>query len=124
MTAELAASALMLVLTKILDSASGEAGHAAWTALTQLTRRVFHRDNPTDEPPTNHTDLTRLADELAARARQDPAFAEQLRHWLDTTTANMAARYDIAGAINTISGQVCGDAIQARDITGSIAFGP
>jgi hypothetical protein len=60
-----------------------------------------------------------LAEELATAEDYDQQFGEQLRaQW----AAIQGQAYD-GGVVNTISGTVRGDAVQARDIHGGITFG-
>jgi hypothetical protein len=60
-----------------------------------------------------------LAEELATAEAYDPHFSEQLRaQW---AAVQGQASHD--GVVNTISGTVTGNIVQARDITGDISFG-
>jgi len=122
--AELVVPALTLILTTIGEAAAGEAGRTAWTALARLTRRVFGRDTPTD-PPADEADIAALATRLVAHARHDPAFAEELRAWITTTTAAVPGlQAHTGGTINTISGTVNGPVVQTGNVAGNITFGP
>ena len=60
-----------------------------------------------------------LAEELATAEAYDPQFSEQLRaQW-----AAVQGQASDGGVVNTISGRVTGNVVQARDITGDISFG-
>lgn len=60
-----------------------------------------------------------LAEELATAEAYDQQFGEQLRaQW-----ATVQGQASDSGVVNTISGTVQGDVVQARDIHGGITFG-
>jgi hypothetical protein len=60
-----------------------------------------------------------LAEELATAEAYDPQFSEQLRaQW-----AAVQGQASGGGVVNTISGEVTGNVVQARDITGDISLG-
>ncbi|MBC6457561.1 hypothetical protein [Actinomadura sp. HBU206391] len=117
------ASALVAVLVKVLDGASGEAGRQTWTALTGLVRQTFGRRSETAETagelernPGDRARVETLAEALAAEARRDPEFADELRDWL-ADVERPAGGGDII--TNNVGGSAkVGNVIQARDISG------
>lgn len=119
---------LAQVLTALAQGAGGEAGKRAWAALEALAARFCgHRGNvmsavreagPGDG--TNPGRLGGLAALLDEQARVDPGFAAELDHWL-TRARDLPATAE--GAVNTISGKVSGQVVQARDVSGGISFG-
>ena len=87
------------------------AGQSALAAVEQTTLAAVEQ-NPQDAVATQ-----RLAELLDQRMRDDPVFAHRLRElWEDTTST---ASGQVA---NTVSGEVRGSVIQARDVHGGITF--
>ncbi|GAA2080847.1 hypothetical protein [Actinomadura alba] len=122
-------SALVAVLTKVFDGASGEAGRATWSALTTLVRNAFGgRSEPAEatgeleRQPGDPARIEAVAASLAAQARLDPEFADELRHWLEDAQRPSSAEGD---TINVVGGsaEIGGNVVQARDISGGIGFG-
>ncbi|MFG2271349.1 hypothetical protein ACGFNY_16530 [Streptomyces chartreusis] len=119
------------LLMAVAGGTAGAAGQQIWTALRDLVRR-----RGSDEEPSGEGELTalaqqsdsaerarQLAETLALRARQDPAFAEALAAWrreAETLVPNQTGSGDVR---NEVSGTVHGNVVQARDIHGSIRFG-
>jgi hypothetical protein len=71
--------------------------------------------------PEDSPEVVVLADHLHQATTEDPGFRDQL-----TTTWN-ASQVDqnasTGGVANTISGDISGNALQARDIEGNVSFG-
>ncbi len=122
MAIDLAVPALSLVLAKVVDAGSGEAGRAAWVALTALVRKAFRCGSASLEPPRDETDAHQLAQELAQHAQEDLAFAAELRQWLHNTNAALSLA-STTQVTNIMSGEAHGPVIQAGNITGTITFG-
>ncbi|MEV5413753.1 hypothetical protein AB0K60_33615 [Thermopolyspora sp. NPDC052614] len=109
---------LAAIISAAVGGAAGEAGKSAWASLTALVRRLLGHDREAVEAverPDAHSpdELARL---LADRAAADPGFGRSLAAWM--ARAEPAAR-----TVNTISGDVSGNVVQAGDIHGSINFG-
>lgn len=71
------------------------------------------------EPSPSATRL--LAAVLADEAGRDPGFAAEFRGRLAQVEATLTASSD--GVLNSISGDVGGTVVQARDIHGGVSFG-
>src|SRR6266568_5098394 len=115
---------LSVLLGLITKSAAGEAGKSAWAGLTRLTRRAFgdqeHAERALQQAQDEHEGAVDLAGQLMSSATADPELADLIRAWIGQTQQAAADE----AVINTISGQaqICGHAIQARDI-GSVQLG-
>ena len=103
---------------------SDEAGKRAWAGLTSLMGRLFGRsaseaakqvEIDAAAPETIRT----LAEALAAEAESDPVATTALRDWMADTERALDQSGDVT---NTISGNVHGPVVQARDIHGGITF--
>ncbi|MBW8802497.1 MAG: hypothetical protein AUG49_19605 [Catenulispora sp. 13_1_20CM_3_70_7] len=95
-------------LTKLFEGAASEAGKKAWDALNAVILR--HRGKA-PERPASAEEAGALADDLAAAAREDPAFARDLDVW----------RHSVVGSDNVMN-SVSGTAervIQGRDFNGT-----
>lgn len=120
---------LTSALAKVLDTAAGEAGTAAWAALAAIIGRHRKRVAPdADLPvvaPGSPDEAEALAAALAGSATFDPALAAELRDWQAAVELNVSIRVQTgAGQVgNAISGTVHGSVVQARDVTGPITFG-
>ncbi|MFC0526643.1 hypothetical protein [Phytohabitans kaempferiae] len=128
----------MSVTDPITTSIATALATAATTALTDGSRTLiakltgflverFRRD-PSDrealeaarDNPEDRAAIQRLAELLDRRMREDPVFAQRLRAlWFDVTAAEGGSRDDVS---NTVSGQVHGSVVQARDVSGGITF--
>ncbi|MEU5535664.1 hypothetical protein [Streptomyces sp. NPDC020362] len=119
------------LLMALASGTAGAAGQQIWTSLRGLVRRR------TDTGPSGEGELTalaaavgsaeraaraeRLAQVLAERARQDPAFADALRAWRQD--ALDSARTGSGDVHSEVSGGRQQTVIQARDINGDINLG-
>ncbi|CAM5540690.1 MULTISPECIES: hypothetical protein [Streptomyces] len=119
------------LLMAVAGGTAGAAGQQIWTALRDLVRRRGSGEEPSGEgeltalaQQSDSAERARqLAETLALRARQDPAFAEALAAWrreAETLVPNQTGSGDVR---NEVSGTVHGNVVQARDIHGSIRFG-
>jgi hypothetical protein len=116
---------LVGALTKALDSAAGEAGKKAWSALAALMakRRNGSGSEADPAPPLlrpDTRDIEPFAEHLAALAAADPAFADGLRAWADNTSVTC----EIADStVNIISGAVHGNVVQGGNMSGTFNLG-
>jgi hypothetical protein len=117
-------SALVALFSKIFDGTADRAGEELWKSLTSLVRRVFGRRSTSveavkrlGERPGDPDSIRALAEALAADAARDPQAGAQLRHWVAAAERTLADN-----TINTVSGKVYGNVVQARDIHGDIRF--
>ncbi|MCO5992726.1 hypothetical protein [Actinoallomurus rhizosphaericola] len=122
----LSVSALVTLLSKIFDGATGKVGEQLWDDLTSVVRRVFGRRSTSVEAAKRlgerpgDLDATRaLAEALIADSARDPQGAAQIRHWVARAEHALAAEGSVT---NTIDGSVTGNVVQARDIRGDITF--
>ncbi|WP_328341167.1 hypothetical protein [Micromonospora sp. NBC_00421] len=104
-----------------------EGGRLAVSALTDFLRDRFRREPEARKviegvlhqpSPDNARTLALLLDR---EARRDPAFgAEFQERWKQANAAVAAGRDSVT---NSISGDVSGPVVQARDVHGGISFG-
>lgn len=87
--------------------------------LAELIRRRFAGDNAAREA-LEGAQVDSLAAHLERLAAQDPEFARELRALWDQAGTQLHA--DHGGVINEVSGDVGGNVVQARDVTGGITF--
>jgi hypothetical protein len=120
----ISASALVTLLSKIFGGAADRAGEQLWDSLATLVRRVVGRRSTSveavkrlGERPGDPDSIRALAEALAADAARDPQAGAQLRHWVAG-----AERVLSENTTNTVTGNVYGNVIQARDIHGDISF--
>lgn len=119
------------LLMALAGGTAGAAGEQIWMSLRNLVRR-----RPSDGEPHGESELTalvqvadsaeratELAEALALRARQDPAFAEALAAWRREAEALEGTRTGAGDVHNVISGGTQGTVIMARDVHGSINLG-
>lgn len=118
-------SALVALLSKIFDGATGKAGEQAWDSLSSTVRRAFGRRSTSAEAvkrlgerPGDPEAIKALADALVAESERDRQAAAQLRHWV----AGAHRTLDGGSVTNVVSGQVGGHVVQSRDIHGDITF--
>ncbi len=118
--------ALVSLLSQIFNGSTQKIGEQLWDSLTVVVRRVFGRRSRSveavkrlDERPGDPDSINALARALVADASRDPQAAVQLRHWL--AAAERAFAHD-ENVVNTITGDVHGNVLQARDIHGDITF--
>ncbi|MER5358918.1 hypothetical protein [Streptomyces sp. NPDC002785] len=119
------------LLMALAGGTAGAAGEQIWTSLRNLIRR-----RPSDGEPYEESELTalaeaaasagratELAEALALRARQDPAFAEALAAWRREAEALEGMRSGAGDVRNVISGGTQGTVVQTGDVHGSINVG-
>ncbi|WP_324785159.1 hypothetical protein [Streptomyces sp. H51] len=119
------------LLMALAGGTAGAAGEQIWTTLRNLVRRRPAHGEPYDESeltalaeaPGSADRAAELADALALRARQDPAFAEALAAWRREAEALEGVGTGAGDVHNEISGGTQGTVVQARDVHGSINFG-
>jgi hypothetical protein len=119
-------SALVALLTKIFNSSSEKAGEQLWESLSSVVRRLFGRRSTSveavkrlGERPGDTDSIRALAQALVDDSSRDPQAAAQLRHWIASAEEKIAADEHVT---NTITGDVRGNILQARDIHGNITF--
>jgi hypothetical protein len=119
-------SALVSLLSKIFNSGTEKAGEQLWDSLSSVVRRLFGRQSTSveavkrlGERPGDADSIRALAQALVDDSRRDPQAAAQLRHWLVAAEQKLSQDNRV---INTISGEVRGNVLQARDIRGDITF--
>ncbi|OLZ64072.1 hypothetical protein AV521_36665 [Streptomyces sp. IMTB 2501] len=119
------------LLMALAGGTAGAAGEQIWTSLRDLVRRRHSGGEPGDqseltalaEAPGNAERATELAEVLARRARQDPAFAQALAAWRREAEALEGTRTGSGDVRNVVSGGTQTTVIQARDVHGSINLG-
>ena len=119
-------SALVSLLSKIFNGTTEKAGEQLWQSLTSVVRRLFGRNATSveavkrlGERPGDPDAIHALAQALVDDTSRDPQAAAQLRHWVAAAEQTIAANGDVT---NTVSGEVSGNVLQARDIHGDITF--
>ncbi|MFB7500531.1 hypothetical protein ACFC09_38630 [Streptomyces sp. NPDC056161] len=119
------------LLMALASGTAGAAGEQIWTSLRNLVRRRLSDQAPYDEgeltalaeAPDSTERATELAEALALRARQDPAFAEALAVWRREAEALEGTRTGAGDVRNVVSGGTQSTVIQTRDVHGSINLG-
>ena len=131
------------LLMALAGGTAGAAGEQIWTSLRNLVGRRSSGGEPDGQPqgephgePQGERELTalvqvadsterarELAEALALRARQDPAFAEALAAWRREADALEGTRSGAGDVHNTVSGCTQDTVIMARDVHGSINLG-
>ena len=118
-------SALVSLLTKIFNGTGEKAGEQLWDSLRSVVRRLFGRQSTSveavkrlGERPGDEDAIRALAQALVDDSSRDPQAAAQLRHWIASAEATMAGER----VTNTVTGDVRGNVLQARDIHGNITF--
>jgi hypothetical protein len=119
------------LLMALAGGTAGAAGEQIWTSLRNLVRRRPSDGERYDEgeltalaeAPDSSERAVELAQALALRARQDPAFAEALAAWRREAEALEGARTGAGDVRNVVSGGTQSTVIQARDVHGSINLG-
>jgi hypothetical protein len=108
------------VLAAVTQGAAGQAGQQACTALSALVTRLLGPGSAeagaVEAARVGNHDPARLAGLLAERAEADSVFAGELLEWLAGAQSVLTA----GGTVNTVSGQVSGTVVQARDVRGGI----
>ena len=95
-------------LSKLFEGAASEAGKKSWDALKALIIR--HRGKAPEQPATS-AEAQALADDLAAAAQADPAFAQDLDAWHRSIVGS-------GNVVNVVTGDV-GRLVQGRDFNGT-----
>ncbi|MGC4808787.1 hypothetical protein [Micromonospora sp. DT233] len=104
-----------------------QGGRQAVSALVDFLRDRFRREpgaRDVIEGIVHHPSqdaARRLAEVLDHEALRDPAFGAEFRARWERTDAVVTA--DTGGVANSISGDVSGPVVQAREIHGGISFG-
>ncbi|MBU6530147.1 hypothetical protein ACFUIW_29365 [Streptomyces sp. NPDC057245] len=131
------------LLMALAGGTAGAAGEQIWMSLRNLVGRRSSAGEPDGQPqgephgePQGERELTalvqvadsterarELAEALALRARQDPAFAEALAAWRREADALEGTRSGAGDVHNTVSGGTQDTVIMARDVHGSINLG-
>ncbi|MEU6057240.1 hypothetical protein [Streptomyces sp. NPDC047097] len=121
------------LLMALAGGTAGAAGQQIWASLRGLVARRPEGREARGEDELNALAQTaddterarQLADVLALRAAQDPAFATALGEWRRRAEPLAAPSHTGTGDVrNEVSGTVHGPLIQARDVHGSIHLGP
>jgi len=115
-------------LAALAQGAAGEFGRQAWAALARLVRAASGQSSvaldavqAAQASPSDTERLSDLAALLAGRAGHDPGFAAGLNLWLAEVQRH--AGDGQGGIVNSVSGDVGGTLVQARDISGGIRIG-
>ncbi|WP_030670477.1 hypothetical protein [Streptomyces cellulosae] len=119
------------LLMALAGGTAGAAGEQIWTSLRNLVGRRSSAGEPNHESELtalaeaadSAERATELAEALALRARQDPAFAEALAAWRREAEALEGTRTGSGDVRNVISGGTQSTVVQARDVHGSINLG-
>lgn len=119
------------LLMALAGGTAGAAGEQIWMSLRNLVRRRHSDEEPYGEgeltalvqAADSAERATELAEALALRARQDPAFAEALAAWRQEAEVLEGTRTGTGDVHNAISGGTQGTVIMARDVHGSINLG-
>ncbi|MEU8265010.1 hypothetical protein AB0C02_30915 [Micromonospora sp. NPDC048999] len=104
-----------------------QGGQLAVSALIDFLRDRFRREPEAREViegvlrQPSQDSVRSLVELLDREARRDPAFGAELRARWERTEAAVAA--GPGGVANSISGDVSGPVVQARDVHGGISFG-
>ncbi|MFI6075823.1 hypothetical protein ACIA5C_30145 [Actinoplanes sp. NPDC051343] len=123
---ELLTSIAVTLATKTAEGLAA-GGRAAFDALVRLVRRRLERPGSVLELPeagadaSNATSIDIVRQQLANAAAHDPEFEAQLSELWRNLLPHLEARD--GGVINTVAGNVEGNAVQARDVHGGISFG-
>jgi hypothetical protein len=112
--------ALMLAVATALATKAAEAtAGTAWAALVARVRASLHRHPDAakalaeaEATPEDERQIRALANQLAAVAKAEPEFSEQLRSLWDSAKPELSS----STVRNTISGSVYGSSIQAGSI--------
>src|SRR2546421_2614774 len=116
------------VVTKAVDGLS-DAGKAAFAALGRLVRRKLADGEEShaalvraEAHPADQAGRNGLAEMIGGAAQHDPVFAEELRRlWQRVQEERISVTN--APVFNSVSGDVQGGVVQARDIQGGVSFG-
>ncbi|MFJ8106588.1 hypothetical protein [Streptomyces sp. NPDC096132] len=120
------------LLMALAGGTAGAAGEQIWASLRNLVGRRSSDGEPYEgeltalaEAADSSERAAELAEALALRARQDPAFAEALAAWRREAEALERTSTGAGDVNNSVSGGTHGTVFQARDVhaQGSIHFG-
>jgi hypothetical protein len=113
----------LLVPEPILESIAAAVAAKSAASLYELVKRKFsgRKDadaalRAADGKSPDASEVSTLAEQLAAAEAADSEFAAQLRREWQRVSANRG------GVVNQIAGNVSGKVVQARDIEGGITF--
>jgi hypothetical protein len=121
-------TAVAVALTTDAAKALTQASRDAFAGLISLLRRRF-AGHPSSEQalelaqqdPTSAVRVEALVNALMQAQATNPDFEAELRHaWLELR-AHLNADQD--AVVNSVSGTIGGNVVQARDVTGGISFG-
>jgi hypothetical protein len=119
-------STLVALLSKIFNGSTEKVGEQLWESLNAVVRRVFGRRSTSveaakrlGERPGDADSIRALAQALVDEAGRDPQAAAQLRRWVAGAQRTLS---EDGRVTNTVSGDVLGNVVQARDIHGNITF--
>lgn len=121
-------TALATALAGKVAHGLSEAGRAAYQRLVRFVRGRFQADQAAEEAlaaaeatPSDQERIDELRSALARLAADDPEFDAELRaRWRELQPHLTAAA---GGVINTITRELGGNVVQARDVQGGITFG-
>lgn len=125
------------LLLALAGGTAGAAGQQLWATLRDLVGRRPADGDPVDGDPVGVDELAALderpddarraqalAEVIALRAQQDPAFAQALQSWRGEAETLPGVRTGEGDVHNEVSGgMVQGPVVQARDINGPLNFG-
>ena len=121
-------TAVALTLATRAVEGLAEGGKAAFAALARLVRRRFQGHasaqailTEAEADPADEARIQALQEELAQTTADDPAFDHELRRLWHDLGPYLATNAD--GVVNSLSGSVGGNVVQARDVHGGISFG-
>ncbi|MFI0738907.1 hypothetical protein ACH4PU_12605 [Streptomyces sp. NPDC021100] len=113
------------LLMALASGTAGAAGNQAWQTLRNLVVRWRPGGEPEEgeltalaDAPDDAERAAELAEALALRARQDPAFAQALADWRRRAEALEPSRTGSGNVSNTISNSTVTTAVQSRDVNG------
>lgn len=112
-------------VSKVLDTAAGEAGRQSWAALVRIAKKWRARSGAGEESlrelenPPDAAGIDALAKSLETAAASDPALAYEFANWHHSVTVVVSGAGDVS---STVSGTIHGPVVQARDVSGPITF--
>ncbi|MGI5340797.1 hypothetical protein ACQEVS_27060 [Streptomyces sp. CA-181903] len=118
------------LLMTLAGGAAGAAGRQAWETLRSLVVRRRPGGEPEEDgeltaladAPDDAERAAELAEALALRARQDPAFAQALADWRREAEALETGRTGSGNVSNSFSNSTVTTAVQTRDLNGSFTI--
>ncbi|MGH3283004.1 MAG: hypothetical protein ACRDNW_28285 [Trebonia sp.] len=113
-----------LVLIEIAAALAAKATESVYELVREKfksRRKALDALDAADGKPTDSPEVLALAQEINMAQAYDERFKEQLRSaW---ATVQVQAPASGGSAANTITGNVTGNVVQARDIHGDVRFG-